>query len=56
MPGEELDRISNRIEKVFYCMGHIRFVGGGRNLEFLTELRQLKERRFRVIGHRSSEI
>ena len=56
VPDDELDRISNHAEKVFYWMGNGSLVGGIINIEFLPELRQLKEHRFRFVGHISSEI
>ena len=55
-PDRELDWISNRVEKVFYQMGHVTLVGGGRNLEFLPEFCQLKKHSFGFVGHRSSEV
>ena len=39
VPGEDIDYIINRRDKVFDQIRHVRLVGGNRNLEFLTELR-----------------
>ena len=53
--GEDLDWGSNYVEKVFFQMGHIRFVGGSNNLEFLPEFHHMEENCFDFIGYRISE-
>ena len=50
VPGEDIDW------KLFSRMGHVRLVVGSSKLEFLPDLRQLKEHRFGFTGHRSSEV